>query len=120
MSDENAIRNIIADYCSLADQNKYEDWAALFADYAVVRINGDVAATGSDEIYSKFKNRGTPPGTHVATNVHVEVNEDDAVARGDFFFINASKVIAAVGRYDARLQKRSGGWRIGDWHIRHW
>jgi hypothetical protein len=120
MTDQDIIRNMIADYCSLADQGKYELWIKLFSEDAVFKINGELVATGADQIYAKFTSRISPPGTHVAVNVRIEVQNATSEAKGDFFFLDSLKKVAVIGRYEALLKKYEGVWKIIDWHINHW
>lgn len=121
MSDSDEIRNMIAEYCLLADAGEFEPWSKMFTDEGTVRIGDDVVATGPDALCLAFQSRPIPPGNHLVSNLSVVVDGDCAKVKSNFIFVaSADKVIRAVGAYLAEFVRADDGWKIADWQIRHW
>lgn len=120
--DHEAIRDLMSQYCHLVDDERFEDFAELFTEDAVVTAK--VAGTtyrGPAEIRGFLE--GQPAhrrGLHVTVNHRIAVDGDSATATADFFVIARRPEglhLFAMGRYDDRLVRGGGRWRFAERHV---
>jgi ketosteroid isomerase-like protein len=122
MSDEEAIRNLMADYCQLVDDERFDAFAELFTDDAVVTAKlAGTTYRGPDEIRG-FLERQPPHkrGLHVTVNHHIEVDGDAARASADFFVVVSRPEglhLLGMGRYDDELVRQGGRWKFKVRHV---
>ena len=122
MSEEEAIRDLMSEYCHLIDDERFEDFMELFTEDAVVTAK--IAGTtyrGRQEIRGFLENQ--PPekrGLHVTVNHRVQVNGDTATAQADFFVVvprAGGLHFMSMGRYDDQLVRQDGRWRFRVRHV---
>ena len=121
MSDDAAIRNVVARLAQLADEGDLEEYVELFADDALWEMPG-AAIQGRDNLLAGAIERraaGTVgPGSntrHVITTQAVAVDGDDATSDVYWqFWVNTATEpsIALFGTYSDRLVRTSEGWKL--------
>lgn len=114
--DDLAIRRVLAEYCHLVDDGRFDDLVELFTPDATFTF-GAVGATGRAELRAWFAETQTPRlrGKHLTTNVVAEVAGDTAEARSDFAFLGfrAGRLVPVfAGRYTDRLVRSGDRWLI--------
>jgi 3-phenylpropionate/cinnamic acid dioxygenase small subunit len=103
--DLESIRRVVAQYCQLCDDGRFEEWAELYAKDASYTVMGRTY-TGPDEIKA-FIEKGQPPelrGKHVCANSLIDFDKDGRRASGatDFIFVGRTDeglAITSAGRY---------------------
>lgn len=122
MSDEEAIRDLMSQYCHLIDDERFEEFTELFTEDAVVTAKlAKKTYTGRQEIRGFLENQ--PPekrGLHVTVNHRVHVDGDTARAAADFFVIVTRPDglhVMGMGRYDDRIVRQDGKWRFAERHV---
>jgi uncharacterized protein (TIGR02246 family) len=123
MSDEDAIRRTLAEYCQFCDDGRFDEFADLFATDAVFRVMGK-SNEGRGQIKA-FMEKAMPPekrGKHVTTSCVIDVTGDGDEARvfTDYFFVARTDDgygITSVGRYHDRLVKQKDRWRFAEREI---
>jgi uncharacterized protein (TIGR02246 family) len=116
VTDEEAIRNVLALYCQLCDDGRFDEWADLYAEDATFTVMG--ATHAGRPAIKAFIEHGQPPerrGKHVCANPVVEVDGDGARARTDYVFVGrtgAGPAITSVGRYHDTFVRDGERWRF--------
>ena len=112
MTDEDAIRNVIARYFHLLDDRAFDEWRRLLTDDAVVTINGEPRWPPDVQILGQR-------GKHIAVNQVIEVDGDRAEVLFDYFYIAEigppqyeRLVVLSFGRYTDRFVRDDRGWHI--------
>lgn len=116
MVDELSIRRVLAAYCQLVDDGRFDELVALFTVHGGFSL-GHLAITGRDEMRAWFEANQPPElrGKHLTTNALIDVDGDDAVARSDFVFLSfADRQLRPVltGRYRDELRRVDGQWLL--------
>ena len=114
--DELAIRRLLAEYCHLVDDTRWDDLGELFTVDASFAF-GRYGATGRAEILAWLlgTDQAGIRGKHLTTNSVVEVDGDVATAVSDFAFLafdDGRLVPSLAGRYHDELHRVEGRWRI--------
>ena len=114
--DERAIMRLLAEYCHLVDDARYDDLAELFTVDGHFSF-GRLTATGRPDLRAWFE-RNQPPelrGKHLTANTVIDVDGDDARAVSDFVFLGFADGRLApllTGRYRDELRRVDGRWLI--------
>ncbi len=121
MSDDAAIRNVVARLAQLADEGDLEEYTGLFADDALWEMPG-AAIRGRENLLAGAIERraaGTVgPGSntrHVITTQAVAVDGNEATSDAYWqFWVNtaAEPSVALFGTYRDRLVRTEGGWKL--------
>ena len=121
MSDELAIRNVVARLAILADGGDLEEYVGLFADDAMWEMPG-AAIQGRENLLAgaiERRSAGTVgPGSntrHVITTQAVAVDGDEALSDAYWqFWVNTATEpsIALFGTYRDRFVRTDGGWKL--------
>jgi len=117
MTDHEAIARVVARYCHLLDDGRWDEFADLWAEDAEFVLGGETTR-GRDAIRASIEATQPPErrGRHLAVNVEVDVDGDEASAVVDFMFWARDREGKAklmfLGRYDDRLVRSDGGWRF--------
>lgn len=121
MSDELAIRNVVARLAILADEGDLEEYVGLFADDALWEMPGN-SIQGRDNLLAgaiERRSAGTVgPGSntrHVITTQAVAVSGDEALSDAYWqFWVNTATEpsIALFGTYRDRLVRTADGWKL--------
>jgi 3-phenylpropionate/cinnamic acid dioxygenase small subunit len=120
MSDEDAIRRTIAQYCHLCDDGRFDEWADLYTDDATFSVMGRTYAGRAD--VKAFIEKGQSPdkrGKHICFNTVIDVDADaeSASAVTDYIFLDRNRAITSAGRYHDRLVRQSDRWRFAERRI---
>jgi len=113
-----AIRRLIALYCQLCDDGRFEEWAELFTEDATFTVMGGTH-TGRPAL-REFMLAAQPPearGKHATFEPVIEVSGDQARAWTDYLFVGrvgdgGRLGVTSVGRYHDHLRREHGTWRI--------
>ena len=121
MSDDAAIRNVVARLAILADEGDLEEYVDFFTDDARWDMPGGELQGRDNLLAGAIERRaaGTVgPGSntrHVITTQAVAVDGDEAASDAYFqFWVNtaAEPSIALFGTYQDRLVRTGGGWKL--------
>ena len=122
MSDDGAVRNVVAQLAMLADEGDLEEYVDLFAEDARWEMPGADALVGRDNLLAgaiERRSAGTVgPGTntrHVITTQAVSIDGDEATSDAYWqFWVNTATepTIVLFGRYRDRLVRTAGGWKL--------
>lgn len=79
------IRNLLGRYTECMDLGQFEDLAALFREARMEDFEGNVIATGFDEVRANYTNGtqmydGRPGTKHATVNMQIDVDEDAGTA----------------------------------------
>jgi ketosteroid isomerase-like protein len=117
MSDHEAIRRLLAEYCFATDAGATERWVSCFTDDVVWdggafgRFEGKPAARA----YHRAAGDAITRFRHITTNLLIELNDDQAEVRSYVQVYDRSgetPKIMFFGFYDDCLRKEDGRWRI--------
>jgi 3-phenylpropionate/cinnamic acid dioxygenase small subunit len=118
------IRNLLGRYCALMDAGDFAELAALFADATLADEQGNVFATGADQVLAMWQRQtilydSSPRTRHVTANPVIEVDEANGVAAcasSYVVFQNAPDLpLQAIitGRYaDTFARTSEGAWHF--------
>ncbi len=114
--DELQVARVLARYCHLVDDGRFDELVALFTVDGTFAF-GDLAATGPEELRAWFEQMQPPElrGKHLTANLIVDVDGDDAVAVSDFVFFafrDRRLVPMVAGRYRDEVTRVDGAWLI--------
>jgi hypothetical protein len=115
MSDEEAIRRVLAQMCQFRDSGRYDLWIQLFTPGGSFSyINNDLS--GRDAIYAHVTEHFPPKGKHLCLNHIIDVSGDQATSVSDFVKIEprneAGYTVVATGRYEDRFARGNDGWKV--------
>lgn len=117
MTDHEAITRVVARYCHLLDDGRWDDFADLWAEDAEFVLDGR-ATVGRDAIRSTIEATQPPErrGRHLALNLEIDVTGDAATHACDFMFWAGDKegrpTLRFLGRYADTLVRHADGWRF--------
>lgn len=121
MSEEEAIRQVLARFIQLRDDKRFSEWVECFHhdgvfEYLANRLVGRAAiAEHVSELLADDR------GKHLCVNSLIEVHGDRAQVSSDFVKLgsggNTMPVawnVQVAGRYIDRFERRDGTWRIAE------
>jgi len=118
LSDELAIRRLLAEYCQLCDDGRFPELVDRFARSGSF-VFGDHVITGRDALIAWFEHTQAPArrGKHLTSNVIVELAAGGEVAMvaSDFVFLGFVQGVLTpivAGRYVDEMHRIDGIWRI--------
>ena len=126
LEDREAVRETWLDYCTQVDVADLAALADVFTEDAVLELEGlaaslDRAYTGRrsiiDDFYAHTLSPSGAPGSttamtgHLAPNMRVEVDGDEAVTLGYFLEIVDDSLVL-IGSYQHRMRREPDRWRI--------
>ena len=120
-TDHDAVRSVLAQYCHLCDDGRFEEWGELFTDDAVFTVLG-TTHEGRETIQA-FIAAAMPPearGRHLLSEPHVTISGDTADVATDYAFVGRTAgglAITSTGRYLDRLVRDDSTWRIASREI---
>ncbi|HGG03995.1 MAG TPA: nuclear transport factor 2 family protein [Aliiroseovarius sp.] len=134
LADRLAIINHVTAYSYLIDEERWDEWFALFSDdilfETTVPCFGTIRAKGMKAFRKfvdvRFRGPGSEKNTavkrHTMGNVHVVNQTVNTAEVRTYLFISVAKpdgqfVIFTSGTYNASLEKRNGRWTITRWYI---
>jgi 3-phenylpropionate/cinnamic acid dioxygenase small subunit len=125
MTDEEAIRLVLARFIQLRDDKRFTEWVDCFHEdgtfeYASRRLVGRAAIR--DNVAGLL---AADRGKHLCTSSVIEVHGDTAEVSSDFVKLSPADTgtppryeIVVAGRYDDRFERRAGAWRIAARRVR--
>ena len=98
--DELAIRRLLADYCHLLDDGRFDEWIALFDEDVVFVVMGN-RLRGRDDVRSFIEptQQEDARGRHMLGEPVIEVDGDTARVATDYVFASRANTILSTGRY---------------------
>ncbi|MGH9028640.1 MAG: nuclear transport factor 2 family protein [Acidimicrobiales bacterium] len=121
-ADRAGIAELLADYARAVDTKDWELYKSVFSADAVVDYTSSGGPRGTREQVAEWVSSALEPFTmtqHLVTNLHVEVEGDNATCRSDYY--NPMGMPDGAGRlalffvgglYLDRLRRSEGGWLI--------
>jgi uncharacterized protein (TIGR02246 family) len=120
-SDEEQIRGVLARYCHLCDEGRFDEWAALFTDDGTFTVMGTTHQGRGD--LQAFISAALPRerrGRHMLSEPLIEVDGDVALGWTDFAFVGRTGdglAVTQAGRYHDRFVRDEGVWRFASHEI---
>jgi 3-phenylpropionate/cinnamic acid dioxygenase small subunit len=122
MNDFSAVRQLLAEYCQLMDDRRYDEWSHLFADNGVWALGGR-EYRGPAEVrgYMEQLLRERPQRRtrHLNTNLLIELDGAEGRATSDYAMLarepdEAPWIVVAFARYMDRVARRpdGSGWQF--------
>ncbi|MGI9286793.1 MAG: nuclear transport factor 2 family protein [Pseudomonadales bacterium] len=121
----NEIENLLFLYAERVDAGDFNGVAELFSNGEIVGPDGEVAAGGHDAVLALYQHstrlypdNGTPHTKHVTSNVIVDADEANHIAKARSYFTVFQQVddfpLQAIisGRYHDTFEKAAGKWRF--------
>ena len=104
------ILNLLADYGSTLDEERWDEHLALWAEDGEMFVFG--RSHRGREAIDRFM-RKTVRGKHVTAAPHLEANADGARSIADFIFFRSSDLkLYSAGVYRDDLVRRGGEWKL--------
>ena len=123
LEDIEAIRQLVARYCHLADSVDVEPWLDCWTDDGVFDFGGS-RTVGRDELRALCEGSeaiyAVTPLRHVVTNVVIDVDGDTATSSSyvQLFVVGQPPTIMSTARYYDRLRRVDGRWRFSERIVR--
>ena len=116
--DESAIRRLLADYCHLLDDGRFDEWIVLFDEDVVFTVMGN-RLRGRDEVRSFIEptQQEGDRGRHMLSEPVIDVDGDTALAATDYVFVSRSNTILSTGRYVDVIRRAPDRWRFASREI---
>ena len=110
---ESDIRRLLAQYCQLLDDGRFDDWIDLFATDAVFVVMG-MRKRGRAEIrgFIEPAQQEDARGVHFISEPLVTVDEAGARATVDFSWLSRAGEVGQVGRYHDTFVRDDDRWRF--------
>ena len=112
-NDESAIRRLLADYCHLLDDGRFDEWIALFDEDVVFVVMGN-RLRGRDDVRSFIEptQQEDDRGRHMLSEPVIEVDGDTARVATDYVFVSRANTILSTGRYLDVMRRAPDRWRF--------
>ena len=109
--DELAIRRLLADYCHLLDDGRFDEWIALFDEDVVFVVMGN-RLRGRDDVRSFIEptQQEDARGRHMLGEPVIEVDGDTARVATDYVFVSRANTILSTGRYLDVMRRAPDRW----------
>ena len=109
--DELAIRRLLADYCHLLDDGRFDEWIALFDEDVVFVVMGN-RLRGRDDVRSFIEptQQEDARGRHMLGEPVIEVDGDTARVATDYVFASRANTILSTGRYLDVMRRAPDRW----------
>jgi uncharacterized protein (TIGR02246 family) len=122
MTDEEAIRQLLARYCQLADDGRYDDWSRLFTPDGTFKPGSGEPVSGRAALVANLeRSLGSRPERrtkHVCANSIIDVQGDEATAVSDYLVFHRTGdqpwSCSTSGRQHDRLVKVDGRWLFAE------
>ena len=117
-NDESAIRRLLADYCHLLDDGRFEEWIALFDEDVVFVVMGN-RLRGRDDVRSFIEptQQEDDRGRHMLGEPVIEGDGDTARVATDYVFASRANTILSTGRYLDVMRRAPDRWRFASREI---
>ena len=116
--DESAIRRLLADYCHLLDDGRFDEWISLFDEDVVFIVMGN-RLQGRGEVRSVIEptQQEEDRGRHILSEPAIEVDGDTALVVTDFVFVSRTNIIMTTGRYLDTVRRCPDRWAFASREI---
>lgn len=115
MSGEEAeIRKLLAMYCQLIDDGRFDEWIRLFTDDIEFVVMG-MHKHGHAELreFIEPSQQADARGKHMISEPWIEiVSETQATATTDFAWVSKQGAVGQSGRYVDRIVNENGRWQF--------
>lgn len=122
MNDVSGVRRLLALYCQLMDDRRYEEWSELFGSDGIWALGGREyhghveAKAYMDQLLRDRPHRRT---RHLNTNLVIEVDGNEGRVTSDFAMLarepdDAPWTVVAFGRYVDRVVRSGQGWQFAE------
>ena len=110
-NDESAIRRLLADYCHLLDDGRFDEWITLFDEDVVFVVMGN-RLRGRDDVRSFIEptQQEDDRGRHMLSEPVIEVDGDTALVATDYVFVSRTNTILSTGRYLDVMRRAPDRW----------
>ena len=111
---EREIRRLLAGYCQLLDDGRFDEWAALFTDDIEFVVMG-MHKVGVAELRAFIEPTHEPEarGKHMISEPWIEIlSPSEATATTDFAWVSRKGVIGQSGRYHDDIVKSADRWQF--------
>ncbi|MCH2173778.1 nuclear transport factor 2 family protein [Myxococcota bacterium] len=109
MSEFEAIRRLLAEYCQLCDDGQFDKWAGLFTSDGSFTAFGRTH-TGRPALAEFIAS--APLGKHLCFNAVIDLDGNKARCVSDFMFYKRNRELGSVGRYVDELVCEEEAWRF--------
>lgn len=112
---ESDIRRLLAQYCQLIDDGRFDEWIDLFTDDIEFVVMG-MHKHGHDELrgFIEPSQQADARGKHMISEPWIEIGTDGATARvtTDFAWVSKAGAVGQSGRYHDHLVHHPDRWRF--------
>jgi 3-phenylpropionate/cinnamic acid dioxygenase small subunit len=122
VNDASGVRRLLALYCQLMDDRRYQEWSALFAEDGIWALGGREyrgpaeARAYMDQLLRDRPHRRT---RHLNTNLVIDLDGAHGVVTSDYAMLarepdDAPWTVVAFGRYQDRVVRSAQGWQFAE------
>jgi SnoaL-like domain len=111
---ESDIRKLLARYCQLLDDGRFDEWIDLFTDDIEFVVMG-MHKTGHGELrgFIEPSQQADARGKHMISEPWIEIESAEAaIATTDFAWVSKQGAIGQSGRYHDQIVNRDGRWQF--------
>jgi ketosteroid isomerase-like protein len=120
MTDQEAIRRVLAEFIQLRDDKRFAEWVDLFTEDATFEYGSHHLVGRSairENVQALLRN---DKGKHLCVNSVIDVSGDTASVSSDFVKVDpiddgagaTGYGIGTMGRYEDHFVRQGGGWKI--------
>lgn len=112
--EESDIRRLLAMYCQLIDDGRFDEWIGLFTDDIEFVVMG-MHKHGRDELRSFIEptQQADARGKHMISEPWIEIDAGtSARATTDFAWVSKQGAIGQSGRYVDQIVNQDGRWQF--------
>ena len=112
--EESKIRRLLAQYCQLLDDGRFDEWIDLFTDDIEFIVMG-MHKSGPAELrgFIEPSQQADARGKHMISEPWIELESaETATATTDFAWVSKEGTVGQTGRYHDQLVNRSGRWQF--------
>jgi 3-phenylpropionate/cinnamic acid dioxygenase small subunit len=120
--DRDGIRRLLARYCQLCDDGRFDEWGQLFTETATFSVLGTVHEGRAAAVTFITAAQGPEArGKHLISEPCIDLDGDRATVRTDYAFVargrDGSLGITSTGRYVDQVERAADGWRFASRRI---
>ena len=116
--DESAIRRLLAGYCHLLDDGRFDEWISLFDEDVVFIVMGNrLQGRGEVRSFIEPTQQEEDRGRHILSEPAIEVDGDTALVVTDFVFVSRTNIIMTTGRYLDTVRRCPDRWAFASREI---
>jgi uncharacterized protein (TIGR02246 family) len=117
VDDVTQVLNLLAEYAHAVADERWDDWAGLFAPKGQLVFRGRVCSGAKDlRAFIEASHKGRDRAKVLSTNIKIRVDQDEAIVESDWCLIRSKDAstftIVNCGRYRDVLARGPDGWRF--------